>query len=109
MLSQHLGQLDSLRLLDLSGAHIPGSLPPQLFEGLPNLVVLSLASNQLTGTLPAELSSLSSLRFLDLSNNSLHGTIPQSAWAPLLANLESLDLSDNHLRGLLPASVAAVE
>ena len=101
-----LGRLASLRSLDLSRAGISGRLSPQLLEGLSNLEALSLASNNLTGAIPPELSALSSLRTLDLSNNTLQGTIPSSLGIPGLANLEFLDLSDNSLTGRLPGGFA---
>ena len=40
---------------------------------------LNLSNQQLTGTIPEELSQLSSLMFLDLSNNALEGSIPLSS------------------------------
>ncbi|MBJ55693.1 MAG: hypothetical protein CMQ46_10580, partial [Gammaproteobacteria bacterium] len=65
---------------------------------------IDLGGNNLVGTLPAELGSLSSLTGLWLWDNRLEGTIPSSLGN--LSNLEYLDLSANLLSGQVPASLA---
>jgi len=54
---------------------------------------LDLSYNQLSGVIPAELSSLSRLGWLDLSNNQLSGVIP--AELSNLSNLDWLNLTQN--------------
>ena len=64
------------------------------------VVGLSLPSNNLNGSIPPELASLSSLERLSLSNNQLSGRIP-----PQMGNLSTLVelfLHSNHLSGLVP-------
>ena len=64
---------------------------------------LRLFSNQLSGTLPAEISNLIALQKLDLVYNQLNGAIP-----PELGNLEALQslyLSDNQLSGSIPSEL----
>ena len=60
---------------------------------------ISLASNQLSGTLPSELGNLTNLNYVDLSNNQLSGGIPLQLTN--LLNMTVLDLSDNQLSGLI--------
>ena len=64
---------------------------------------LNLPSNNLTGTLPAEIGDLTSLEFLDLVNNALSGAIPAEIWN--LTNLEDLVLNANALSGAIPAEI----
>ena len=58
---------------------------------------LSLASNQLDGTVPALESA--ALIFLDLSDNRLHGTMPSLSGVP---NLAQIDIGDNAFIGEMP-------
>ena len=66
--------------------------------GTPSRVTeLDLASESLTGTIPAGLGRLFELTTLDLSGNQLTGTIPpELGW---LTNLTELRLSGNALTG----------
>jgi hypothetical protein len=94
----------------------------------PVVVQLNLTSNNLTGTVSAELRALSKLATLDLSHNGLTGIIPAALWANLplqifkanqnkisgslpsdvglMTNLEELDLSKNSLVFELPSELA---
>ena len=64
---------------------------------------LSLAQNELSGAIPAELGNLSNLQELWLSRNELSGTIPVELGA--LTNLQRLSLLDNMLTGEIPAEL----
>ncbi|KAL0034427.1 hypothetical protein WJX79_001533 [Trebouxia sp. C0005] len=98
----HLAQVTSLKLLDLSGNALQGTLPAAFGNALQSLSVLLLGSNSLTGTLPPAWSSLTSLTVADLGNNNLYGLLPSSwsAWS----NMRGLRLTSNGLTGSLPAS-----
>ena len=61
---------------------------------------LSLDTNNLSGTIPAELGSLSQLRHLAVRENSLSGSIPVELGN--LTNLRTLYLSSNELSGTIP-------
>ena len=64
---------------------------------------LQIPEEGLTGTIPSELGSLSSLQNLWLSGNQLTGEIP--AELGNLSNLQELKLSDNQLTGEIPAEL----
>ena len=90
--------------LNLSGAGLEGSLPPEL-AGLDGLVELRLGDNRLTGPIPAELGSLSRLTVLALDDNRLQGAIPGELAA--LAGLSVLRLGGNRLEGCPPPALRA--
>ena len=64
---------------------------------------LDLESNDLEGTIPAELGSLSSLQELNLYRNELSGSIPAELGS--LSNLQDLLLADNDLSGSIPSEL----
>ena len=68
-------------------------------DGNGNVTELALPDNNLSGPLPAELGSLTSLTTLDLSDNQLSGTIPDLS---SLTQLQNLNLGDNQLSGTIP-------
>eukprot|EP00250_Pteridium_aquilinum_P028354 c36999_g1_i1 orf=183-1556(+) len=78
-----------------------GSIPAEL-SSLTSLQLLSLSQNGLTGHIPAQLSKLKALQHLDLSDNSLSGELPPELGS--LHNLVILDLSVNSLSGPVPSS-----
>ncbi|XP_078431726.1 uncharacterized protein LOC144703434 [Wolffia australiana] len=81
------------------------SLPASL-SSLSSLAFLNLSSANVSGELPGWLGRLSSLRALDLSGNSLVGPIP-----PAMAELSSLELlclQDNQLSGPIPAQLGSM-
>ena len=76
-------------------------------SGTPSRVTeLDLASESLTGSIPAGLGSLFELTTLDLSSNQLTGDIPaELGW---LTNLTELRLSGNSLTGCIPLALKSV-
>ncbi|KAF7840244.1 protein STRUBBELIG-RECEPTOR FAMILY 3-like [Senna tora] len=90
----------SILEIDLSNNHIGGTIPPTLPPTLRNL---SLSANQLTGSIPDALSSLTQLSDLSLSNNLLNGQVPDAFQQ--LTGLMNIDLSGNKLSGQLPPSL----
>ena len=72
-----------------------------------HVTALLLEDNQLTGEMPSELGSLSSLIWLDLSRNQLSGEIPPELGN--LSNLEWLSLVENELSGCVPSGLINVE
>lgn len=70
------------------------------------MYVVDLSSNDLSGTMPSEIYSLTRLQSLNLSHNQLLGMIPQEIGN--LTQLESIDLSSNQLLGEIPQSMSAL-
>ena len=58
------GQTQTVVSVALPGRGLVGSIPPQSFGLLPSLQTLSLRSNRLTGTIPADILSYSKLKQL---------------------------------------------
>ncbi|KAL6507469.1 hypothetical protein OROGR_023664 [Orobanche gracilis] len=97
-LSPRIGDLKSLRVLNLSWNHLDGSIPNTLGR-IKNMRRLSLAGNNLSGSIPTSLGQLNSLEVLELSSNSLSGEIPENIAS--LRNLSVLLLNNNKLSGQL--------
>ncbi|CAD6255122.1 unnamed protein product [Miscanthus lutarioriparius] len=89
----------SIACLDISSAGIADRLPQWFFDAFSNVEIMNISNNQLNGTLPADMGSMS-LRELDLSSNKLTGQIPT-----LPPNITYLDLSNNLFSGLTGRSV----
>ena len=65
-----------------------------------------LRINQLSGPIPFELGSLSSLQSLDLSSNELFGTIPPELGG--ISSLIALSLRGNELSGMIPPELGGL-
>ena len=90
-----LGNLSRMWTLYLDGNELTGAVPPEL-GNLPRLLTLSAMENQLAGALPPELGSLTSLRRLHLTGNAeLSGPLP--AGLTTLARLNELLLDGTGL------------
>jgi Leucine-rich repeat (LRR) protein len=90
----------SLNTLDLSGNLLNGTIPSTIV-GLPNLEILVLSKNQLSGSIPLLFGKLCSR--IDISYNQLSGVIPQSLGD--LRYVTALSLSFNQLSGGIPSSL----
>ncbi|CAB1114530.1 unnamed protein product [Ectocarpus sp. CCAP 1310/34] len=85
--------------LSLAGNNLQGTIPPELGQ-LTALQFLHLYENQLIGPIPKELGALSGLQALDLHLNQLSGHIPRQLGD--LGALETLNLRYNKLEGPIP-------
>jgi Leucine-rich repeat (LRR) protein len=65
-----------------------------------HVVSLSLSANNLSGSLPAELSDLTYLETLNLQSNAIEGSLPSDLGR--LTNLKTLNLQSNKFSGTLP-------
>jgi hypothetical protein len=87
--------------LVLDNNNLVGTLPANL-NTLTGLMALSLHGNQLSGPIPT-LAGLKRLEYLELSRNALSGAIPDLGD---LVAMESLNLGSNQLTGSLPKLAA---
>lgn len=86
-----------------SGNRITGQIPPTIAKLMPRLKYLGLQCNDLSGTLPAELGSLTELTDLIVSNDpGLGGTLPSSLGK--LSKLKVLDVAFTSIQGTVPES-----
>ena len=84
----------------LSDNELNGTIPTEL-GSLTMLRRISLGTNFLTGTLPSEIANLSRLQVLDVAQNSnLGGTFPRQYEA--LVNLASIYLKGTNMTGMIP-------
>lgn len=103
MLPASLGQLKSLKKLELSFNPISGQIPSEL-GNLSQLEVLAINGTAISGNIPESLGKLSNLKQLHLSSNQLSGTVPESLGN--LMQIEVFNVFDNDLYGALPQELA---
>ncbi|KAG0536527.1 hypothetical protein BDA96_03G071600, partial [Sorghum bicolor] len=133
VLSPAIGNLSSLRTLNLSWNGFSGNIPASL-DRLRHLHTLDLRRNAFSGTLPGNLSSctnltemifdfnnlsgnvphelghnLKQLKVLSLHNSSFTGRIPFPASLANLTSLSILDLGSNQLEGIIPNSIGVLK
>ena len=94
-----------IRALNLQDNNLSGPIPSEL-ASLTSLEQLDLRGNQLTGTIPPELASIVGLQKLVLAFNRLSGSIPSGLAS--LVNLRELDLGVNQLSGSVPPELASL-
>jgi hypothetical protein len=89
--------------------HIPSLVDDDLYNpndpmfNAPKLDVLSLAQNNLNGTIPTSLTLLTNLTILQLADNDFSGTIPTTELSSSLRKLEVFWLFGNRdLTGTMP-------
>ncbi|KAL8144131.1 hypothetical protein V2J09_017163 [Rumex salicifolius] len=102
-LSQELGKLSHLKILNFMWNNIGGTVPNGI-GNLTNLELLLLNGNQLTGSLPDELGYLPKLRRMQIDLNHLSGSLPESF--ANLTNLEHFHLNNNSLSGEIPRELS---
>ena len=100
------GSFQRLQELDLSDQHqvnnggFSGSIPSD-WTIIPDLVILDLLVNKVTGGIPPDIGNLLKLKKLVVSNNQLIGNIPTSL-VKLTSSCEVFDLSHNALAKIPP-------
>ncbi|XP_076948160.1 receptor-like protein EIX2 [Bidens hawaiensis] len=93
--------LGLVKIIDLSCNNLTGSIPDEL-TSLHELIALNLSRNALYGEIPPNIGLMKSLLQLDLSRNNLSGQIPTSMSELTLLNY--LNVSCNNLSGRIPLS-----
>jgi Leucine-rich repeat (LRR) protein len=91
-----------IEILRLPENNMVGTMPPEL-SMMSSLEEITFESNSMQGSVPEDYATMSSLRSLDLSSNALDGPIPEFVWD--LTPLEVLDLSNNGFTGFIPAII----
>lgn len=93
---------DQLRQVRIFQNQLTGTLPVWVLSSSEMVQVEHWIaySNAFSGTLPS-LDYPPKLSYLDMSSNDLRGTIPDSLWS--VSTLETLYLEHNHLSGTIPA------
>jgi hypothetical protein len=95
---------DNPTLINITDNRLHGSLPRELFLGSPDLRWVSLSRNELDGTVPSELGTMTQLEYLSLANNQFSGEFDVLPWKQL-KRLKRLDLSKNAFAGTLPTDI----
>ena len=91
-----------LYAMELSHNNLTQSIPADL-SALSEVQVFDVSGNLLSGAIPTGIGRLSELRRLHLGGNRLSGTIPSEL--SNLHRLERLDLFENALSGQIPSSI----
>ena len=110
VIARGLDELASLTVLQISAKRtccsefneLGGTIPPEI-GSLSNLRDLRISYTKVSGSIPVEFGTLSSLSSLNLSNNRLDGTIP--ATLGQIPTLRSLILHRNSLSGTIPVAL----
>ncbi|CDP18319.1 unnamed protein product [Coffea canephora] len=89
----------SLRYLVLDNNPLNGFLPASFSNYSTSLEVLSAFRCKIKGNIPGGISNLSSLLFLDFSSNELIGSVPRTMHS--LTNFQQLYLDSNQIRDVL--------
>jgi hypothetical protein len=97
--------LKSIELFSLELNQLSGEIPPEI-GSLTSLMGIYLSSNQLSGEIPPEIGSLRKLEHLYLHWNRLSGPIPPEIGN--LSNLQSLYLHCNRLSGEIPTELGGL-
>ncbi|GLJ53056.1 hypothetical protein SUGI_1130250 [Cryptomeria japonica] len=96
----------NLSVLRLDGNNITGSIP-SLISSITNLEDLYLSSDLLTGRIPSSLRRLPRLQRLLLDNNKLEGNIPSEIGE--IRSLGELSVSHNMLSGEIPDTIGHLQ
>ncbi|TVT96833.1 hypothetical protein EJB05_57908, partial [Eragrostis curvula] len=88
----------TITTLDISMNCLSGHLPTKF--GAPNLTVLILSSNYITGEVPESICESRDMQLLDLSNNLFEGELPRCS---SMQNMLFLYLSNNSFSGVFPS------
>ncbi|KAK9072552.1 hypothetical protein SSX86_008986 [Deinandra increscens subsp. villosa] len=93
--------LGLFRIIDLSSNNLTGHLPFQI-TSLHGLIALNLSNNALSGEIPRNIGEMKKILTLDISRNNFSGGIPSSM--AQMTSLNYLDVSYNSLSGRIPSS-----
>ncbi len=98
-----IGNLINLESLSITDTSISGPIPQEI-KKLVNLKEFIIGASPISGTFPLELSELENLTTLVIGDTDINGTIPHEL--SNLKNLTELIIAGNKLSGKVPYSVA---
>ncbi|KAK4787702.1 hypothetical protein SAY86_011535 [Trapa natans] len=104
VLPSQLAKLGYLQEIDFALNFLSGTIPAEWTSM--QLTSISLLVNRLSGEIPKMLGNITSLTYLCLEANQFSGTVPHELGN--LINLQTLILSSNNLTGNLPATFAGL-
>lgn len=96
------GRNEQYQILRNYGQQMRGTLPPEI-SMMSSLWEITFADNLITGSIPTTLAKLSELDTLSLSFNLFKGPIPPFVWQ--FEDMEYLDLGYNFFTGSIPPTV----
>ncbi|KAG5223942.1 leucine-rich repeat receptor serine/threonine-protein kinase [Salix suchowensis] len=101
----YLGNITTLRSLNIENNMFSGTVPPELGD-LVNLENLTLSANNLSGELPLALANLIRLKELRLSRNNFTGRIPEfiQRWK----QLDALEIQAGGFTGPIPSNISVL-
>lgn len=91
----------------LTPASQTGTISPSMLTAWPLLREFDINHNGISGTIPPEISSLSTLSYLNLKNNKMQGTVP--AGITTIPYLRTIYLKDSGLCGPVPGLVQPLD
>ncbi|XP_034700219.1 probable LRR receptor-like serine/threonine-protein kinase At3g47570 [Vitis riparia] len=98
--------VSTLEQILLEQNSLSGTLPSTLGLLLPNLKILGLGVNKLSGVIPLYLSNCSQLIYLDLEDNRFTGEVPRNIGHS--EQLQTLFLDGNQLTGSIPREIGSL-
>jgi Leucine rich repeat len=88
-----------IQSIQMNNTNMIGSLPSEL-SLLTSLDAITFAENKLNGTIPDSLWNLKSLKLLNLSRNEMTGSLPTQIWS--CESLQAVILNENRFSGEFP-------
>lgn len=99
------GRHEQYQILRLSNLNLTGTIPPEI-SMLSSLWEITLSNNSLTGTIPSDLEKLTKLDTLILSLNDFQaGPLPDFVWT--YPDMIHLDLGHNSFSGRIPVNISS--
>ena len=88
--------------IDIGENNVTGTIPNEIVS-LSNLISLNVSSNNITGTIPSRFFDfLTDLETLHMQQNQMSGKIPERSFLVTQSALRSLDLGTNQFTGMFP-------
>ncbi|GJN29769.1 hypothetical protein PR202_gb18088 [Eleusine coracana subsp. coracana] len=101
-----LSQIPNLKILDLAQNKLTGDIPRLIYWN-EVLQYLGLRGNSLTGILSPDMCQLTGLWYFDVRGNNLTGTIPEGIGN--CTSFEILDISYNQISGEIPYNIGYLQ